>query len=248
MTAMAIQTASYTAYGHLWAMSGASLGFNGELRDRVLHGYALGNGYRFYIPTLMRFCSEDALSPFGEGGLNAYCYCEGDPINRSDPSGRAGTGLKGEFIRLNIPQAFRSLVKTYFKSNPSKTSYHLGLGEAGYLIKKSPTGQLTAARILGLGATHERWMQSQTLNRALQSENSGLIESNKALVLKVNALEQYLRRNKPEPPPPPRLPPPPSRRPPPLPPRKVDLALNPTHIRQPSERVSGLPEDSQFGS
>ncbi|KPZ22499.1 RHS repeat-associated core domain-containing protein, partial [Pseudomonas syringae group genomosp. 3] len=29
----------------------------------------------------------DSLSPFGKGGLNAYAYCAGDPVNRSDPSG-----------------------------------------------------------------------------------------------------------------------------------------------------------------
>lgn len=35
----------------------------------------------------MRFNSPDSLSPFGKGGLNAYVYCEGDPINRDDASG-----------------------------------------------------------------------------------------------------------------------------------------------------------------
>ena len=29
----------------------------------------------------------DDLSPFGEGGLNAYGYCSGDPVNRCDPDG-----------------------------------------------------------------------------------------------------------------------------------------------------------------
>ena len=37
----------------------------------------------------MRFNSPDQLSPFDAGGLNAYAYCSGDPVNRSDPSGRA---------------------------------------------------------------------------------------------------------------------------------------------------------------
>jgi hypothetical protein len=35
----------------------------------------------------MRFLSADVLSPFGRGGLNAYIYCLGDPVNRVDPSG-----------------------------------------------------------------------------------------------------------------------------------------------------------------
>jgi len=243
MADRAIQTASYTAYGYSWVMSGASLGFNGELRDCLLHAYALGNGHRFYSPIMMRFCTVDALSPFGKGGLNAYCYCEGDPINRSDPSGRAGTGLKGEFTRLKIPQLFRPGVREYFKKNPSKTAFHLGLGEAGYLIEKSPAGRFAVAQIPGLGATREQLMQSQTDNSALRVENTGLTQSNEALKFKVGALEQQLRRNKPEPVPtplPPRLPPPPSRRPPPLPPRADHLELKPAQIRQPPDPSSGL--------
>ncbi|EGH35731.1 hypothetical protein PSYJA_44541, partial [Pseudomonas syringae pv. japonica str. M301072] len=34
--------------------------------------YLLGNGYRAFNPVLMRFNSPDSLSPFGEGGVNAY--------------------------------------------------------------------------------------------------------------------------------------------------------------------------------
>ena len=35
----------------------------------------------------MRFHSPDSWSPFGGGGLNAYMYCVGDPVNRADPTG-----------------------------------------------------------------------------------------------------------------------------------------------------------------
>ncbi|MEE1921314.1 RHS repeat-associated core domain-containing protein [Pseudomonas sp. 148P] len=49
--------------------------------------YLLGQGYRAYNPVLMRFTSADSWSPFGRGGLNAYAYCAGDPVNASDPSG-----------------------------------------------------------------------------------------------------------------------------------------------------------------
>jgi len=38
---------------------------------------------------IMRFNSPDTLSPFSLGGLNAYAYCLGDPINLKDPSGYA---------------------------------------------------------------------------------------------------------------------------------------------------------------
>ncbi|RMR48355.1 YD repeat protein [Pseudomonas amygdali pv. mori] len=53
----------------------------------------LGNGYRAFNPVLMRFNSPDSLSPFGEGGLNAYAYCEEDPVNRVDPGGHLPTFL-----------------------------------------------------------------------------------------------------------------------------------------------------------
>ncbi|WP_256365330.1 RHS repeat-associated core domain-containing protein [Pseudomonas sp. PDM25] len=63
------------------------LGFNGESIDPVMAGYHLGNGYRTYIPSLRRFTSPDGMSPFQAGGINSYGYCEGDPINKIDPSG-----------------------------------------------------------------------------------------------------------------------------------------------------------------
>ncbi|OSR48387.1 hypothetical protein BV324_05309 [Pseudomonas syringae pv. actinidiae] len=80
---------AYSSYGHHPAESGLTslLGFNGECRDPVTGHYLLGNGYRAYNPVLMRFNSPDSLSPFGEGGLNAYGYLGGDPIGFVDESG-----------------------------------------------------------------------------------------------------------------------------------------------------------------
>lgn len=63
------------------------LGYNGEREDEQSTGYHLGNGYRLYNPNLRRFTSPDSMSPFGEGGINAYAYCSGDPINNTDPTG-----------------------------------------------------------------------------------------------------------------------------------------------------------------
>lgn len=63
------------------------LGFNGQLHEPGDCWQFLGNGYRVYNPVLMRFHSPDSLSPFGEGGINAYAYCAGDPVNAVDPSG-----------------------------------------------------------------------------------------------------------------------------------------------------------------
>lgn len=82
----------YTPYGRRPAQSGSNnpLAFNGEPLDAATGCYALGNGYRLYSPTLKRFCSPDNLSPFEKGGLNAYMYCMGDPVNHVDPTGHFG--------------------------------------------------------------------------------------------------------------------------------------------------------------
>ncbi|HEF4759748.1 TPA: RHS repeat-associated core domain-containing protein [Pseudomonas putida] len=82
---------AYTPYGHRPLGNGllSLLGFNGERPDPVTGWYLLGNGYRPFNPVLMCFTSPDSWSPFGEGGLNAYAYCVGDPVNRLDPMGHS---------------------------------------------------------------------------------------------------------------------------------------------------------------
>ncbi|MBF4556068.1 RHS repeat-associated core domain-containing protein [Pseudomonas sp. p50] len=106
---------TYTPYGHRPLSSGllsllSLLGFNGERPDPVTGHYLLGNGYRAFNPVLMRFNSPDSLSPFGKGGLNAYSYCEGNPVSRRDPNGHwsisgAFNWLWGAFTRLTQSRA-----------------------------------------------------------------------------------------------------------------------------------------------
>lgn len=79
---------SYAPYGYRSGHVGL-LGFNGERTDRITGHYLLGNGYRAFNPILMRFNSPDSVSPFGRGGLNAYSYCMGDPINLVDGDGHS---------------------------------------------------------------------------------------------------------------------------------------------------------------
>lgn len=62
-------------------------GFTAAPFDSVSAGYALGNGYRLYLPGLMRFSAPDISSPFDEGGVNAYAYCASNPVSRADPTG-----------------------------------------------------------------------------------------------------------------------------------------------------------------
>jgi RHS repeat-associated protein len=89
--AIRINPLAYSPYGHRPVESGllSLLGFNGERPDPVTGCYLLGNGYRAFNPVLMRFNSPDSWSPFGEGGLNTYQYCIGDPLNRVDRTGHA---------------------------------------------------------------------------------------------------------------------------------------------------------------
>lgn len=84
---------AYTPYGYIdrQARRVAMFGFNGDRYDPLTGNYPLGQGYRSYSPTLMRFHKPDALSPFGLGGFNAYAYCNGDPLNYRDDTGQART-------------------------------------------------------------------------------------------------------------------------------------------------------------
>jgi RHS repeat-associated protein len=87
---------AYSPYGHRPAENGllSLLGFNGERPDPLTGHYHLGNGYRQFNPVLMRFNSPDSWSPFGEGGVNTYGYCGGDPRNEQDPTGHTPLWLK----------------------------------------------------------------------------------------------------------------------------------------------------------
>ena len=94
---------AYSAYGEQSAEQevATKLGFNGQFREANKGWYLLGNGYRAYNPRLMRFHSPDSWSPFGGGGLNAYMYCAGDPVNHSDPTGHVFDVVK-LFVRENL--------------------------------------------------------------------------------------------------------------------------------------------------
>lgn len=99
---------AYSPYGLQSASTRAAthLGFNGQFKEGATGWYHLGNGHRVYNPVLMRFHSPDRLSPFGKGGLNAYAYCSGSPVNRVDPSGRSWLAL--------LSSAVGSLLNTIF--------------------------------------------------------------------------------------------------------------------------------------
>jgi RHS repeat-associated protein len=77
----------YSPYGASRESIRPCLAFSAQLREPWADGYLLGNGKRLYMPSIARFGMPDRQSPFGRGGLSAYAYCLGDPVNRVDPSG-----------------------------------------------------------------------------------------------------------------------------------------------------------------
>lgn len=99
---------AYSPYGLQSSLHQAStpLGFNGQLRERPTGCYHLGNGHRVYNPVLMRFHSPDRLSPFGKGGINAYAYCSGSPMNRVDPTGESWFSLLGQAVGAGLNLIF----------------------------------------------------------------------------------------------------------------------------------------------
>ncbi|WP_434702838.1 RHS repeat-associated core domain-containing protein [Pseudomonas sp. Z1-12] len=151
------QPMAYTAYGHRSAQSGLSslLGFNGERPDSITGHYLLGQGNRAFNPVLMRFNSPDELSPFGDGGINAYAYCGGDPVNRYDPSGNSPivTIFKPwNFVKLHRPwetlnglePSSRAISRTASRSSPEVVP-----GPPSELLQRSSTNIRPEASISG---------------------------------------------------------------------------------------------------
>ncbi|VVQ14763.1 hypothetical protein PS918_05769 [Pseudomonas fluorescens] len=124
---------AYTPYGHRPIENGllSLLGFNGELCDPLTGHYHLGKGYRQFNPVLMRFNSPDSWSPFGEGGLNAYGYCESDPVNKFDSSGHTPKLLK------NLLRAFGLMGDSY--KTPALTT------KTGNLLQKNTRNNIDLA-------------------------------------------------------------------------------------------------------
>lgn len=125
------------------------LGFCGYWRNICEHSYPLGNGYRLLNTRLMRFNRPDELSPFAEGGINAYMYCSGDPVNKVDPSGRKGTGLRALLKLHRLPEKRLKPLLKMLKENqaitiirvegPSATTFKATRTATGFSVDASST-------------------------------------------------------------------------------------------------------------
>jgi len=127
------------------------LAFNGEVRDPASGWYLLGKGYRAYSPTLMRFHSPDALSPFGTGGLNPYGYCQGNPIAFQDPTGHSVGKLEHRQFQANQSAVFLGLLTTVVfaglavASLGTATPFMAAVTIVGVGLEATSTGFQTAA-------------------------------------------------------------------------------------------------------
>jgi RHS repeat-associated protein len=173
---------AYSPYGHRPAESGllSLLGFNGEKPDPVTGCYLLGNGYRAFNPVLMRFNSPDSWSPFGEGGINSYAYCVGDPVNRVDSNGH---GSWPSLMLKHFPKAVSA-------ANYSKAPIKNAMGAFAPFenmpdIMASIIGNLSAPDIASLGATSKKMFNAvneaksfipRHLNPATLQNNTNSIE------------------------------------------------------------------------
>ncbi|MCE5986087.1 RHS repeat-associated core domain-containing protein [Pseudomonas sp. 5FOS] len=188
----------HSVYGHCSDASAALLflSFSGQHLDIPTNAYLLGSGYRAYSPTKMRFHSPDTLSPFGAGGLNAYAYCAGDPINASDPSGHSRLRRSNSVPTLHAQPKLRRLSMPELQGVPAglekishlppmdKILSHLGNKD---LINLSQTSKALANTI---GA--------RSLHRAKQLSDSMEIlaaaEGNREGILPKHALEMAAER------------------------------------------------------
>ncbi|MGC0151362.1 RHS repeat-associated core domain-containing protein [Chromobacterium vaccinii] len=138
-------------------MDNCAVGFNGERADPVSGDILLGNGCRAYHPALMRFGSADELSPFGGGGVNGYGYCEGDPVNRCDPSGHfsvggaIGIGLGVAGVLLTPLSFGGSLAAAMSIAAVVAGVVSVGLGIAAEVVEPGKTAEILGWTGMALG-------------------------------------------------------------------------------------------------
>ncbi|PWB31486.1 Rhs family protein [Pseudomonas sp. SDI] len=174
-TTMTNPYVSYGPYGHRAKRDDSLLGFNGELPDKVSGHYPLGNGHRWFSPVLMRFNSPDRMSPFDKGGINAYCYCLGDPINRHDPSGKVPSFFK------KILESALSLADQAGKNLPPSPTWTLGYDKQ-FFAEALKIAKTSALRKAG------RVMPSQITDSPLYRFGVGNVNNPAPFTRKVNSV------------------------------------------------------------
>jgi RHS repeat-associated protein len=132
-------------------------GFNGKRPDPISGHYHLGNGYRAYNPIPGRFTCPDSWSPFGDGGINPYAYCAGDPVNRADPSGHFSLGqglgmvlgLVGGFVLGVLTEGMALPIVASLLANMAGDA---AIGALSELTTEAVDGQQINGRQVGMAA------------------------------------------------------------------------------------------------
>ena len=84
-----VKNYTYTAYGNT-SSTGTfvnSFAYTGAVIDGATGLYYMNA--RYYDPQTGRFISEDSYRGDGEEFWHLYAYCDGDPVNATDPTGHA---------------------------------------------------------------------------------------------------------------------------------------------------------------
>ncbi|EJN34858.1 RHS repeat-associated core domain protein-containing protein [Pseudomonas sp. GM80] len=137
---------SYSDHGDDDGTAQSRVGYAGELRDVVTGLYHPGS-YRPYDPQLMLFLAPDSASPLGDGGLNRYAYCGGDPVNRVDPDGHSFWSWFG--AALGVVLGAVAIVASFGVLAPVVTSAFVAVTAA--VTAGSVTGAI-AAGVAGVSA------------------------------------------------------------------------------------------------
>ncbi len=88
-----VRSYTYDAYGNTDS-TGAfvnSFAYTGAVIDEETDLYYMNA--RYYDPATGRFISEDIYRGDGEAFRHLYVYCDGDPVNDTDPSGHKASRL-----------------------------------------------------------------------------------------------------------------------------------------------------------
>ena len=154
--------------------------FNGQYQPPHSADYLLGNGYRAYLTRLRKFITPDHWSPFGRGGLNAYAYCAGDPVNFTDPSGHIPLGMLAGKIKPTHHKQLRNLLANKF---PQEFLYHASPSElVNFVIARN--NKITAAYtdLLGRSARRSNALLSGKIPLHTNTVVNNLARKNNAFV------------------------------------------------------------------
>jgi len=197
---------AYSPYGYLpIEKTLALLGFNGQRCDPITEGYPLGAGRRTYSTERMRFHSDDPTSPFGKGGPHPSAYCEGDPINRYDPTGEAFLFIAlarklTSFATKNLVRARNFNIngmtgKTAVMGTKSRNTFNLIKSLAG---QQKNTGAIPVKPLSNLLAQAPQQKVETTAKSALISAAAPLSKKRDSISAPIKVPQQEQVFNKPK--------------------------------------------------